>query len=159
MSIDVFFRIFNFLVLVGLGSFLFYKYLFPTLKSALQIKKNAPLRLQQEVVRLKQEQELLAQQKKEQEVLCKQLYDKVDCWKKAWSEKKQASANNNLKIKAFIKQRRAKQEHNYELTLAYKKIKPVATLLLSQKLAEQFNTSESKKAYTAKIISFLKNTL
>lgn len=159
MLIDVFFRIFNFFVLFGLSSFLFYKYLLPKFKRALQDKQNTALKLQQEIERLKQEQEIFIQQKSDQEVLCKELCDKVDLWRSVWLERKSDLAKNDLKIKSSIKKRKAAQEHNYELKLAYEEVNPRAIDLLHKNLAIQFSTRESKKAYTEKIISFLKNTL
>jgi len=149
------FRIINFLLLIGLASFIFKKYLKDSLLLLIAQKKSEyNCLLTQQTTLEKQQSELDALLKKELQV-CKELRVKIDEWKKIVILEREAKEQQNIRALEALKKRHATIALNKENERVKNIVAQAIVGDLEKSLSLYFEDQKKNTEYLDAIVHFM----
>src|SRR5579872_3810288 len=153
--VAIIFRIINFISVIGLGIFLFKKYVAADIWDMIRRKKDAHQALIDEQAVLEHKQTELNRLLKEESVLCVEIRVKIDTWKESVEQESALLAQKRYELKVTaahaIAHRAVHKENSRVQTIVIDALIPE----LEESLSDYFHHKEHGTEYINALINFM----
>ena len=148
----IFFRFFNFCLLLFLGAYAYRKYGASLLAELIEEKDQARHNLLQENVRLNEEQVLLEKKLHEESVLCSQLKVKMDLWQHGVQVEKERYEKEVSDWRAIVRHKAEQRALVQESVRVQAAVTHLVTDELERSLAQHFIDAAVGEEYVGQMI-------
>lgn len=156
MNLEIFFRLFNFTILLALSAFLFKKNVLPYFRKIMRERNKHVEDLNREIIVLKDSQQRVTENKIQQMKYCDEWKEKIKIWKDSWEENRDTVESSFLKNQQELVEKRDIQTRNFEIYQQFEAVKSDVISNAASGLKKIYENNETHKEYIDKIIAMLK---
>jgi hypothetical protein len=149
------FKLINFIALLGVGFFLFKKYILPDLLLSIARKKNKQDSLFLQQTNLEKEQYNLDIHLKEDAAQCEHFRAKIDEWKKVVTQKQSKLTKEHENMMVILRKRIKHNSLQRERKRTQKIVAHAVVKQLQTSLSDYFEKPEKNSEYLDAIIDFM----
>lgn len=153
--IAIVFKLINFIALIGIGFFLFKKYIMPDLILSLTRKKEDQDFLFAQQAALEKQQVNLDTFLKEDSVMCQQFREKIDIWKKAVALESEHYEKERTDTMVMVNKRRAHNAEQYQQSQIQNIVTHAVVIKLEKSLSLYFKNEKHDDEYLNAILRFM----
>ena len=153
--VAILFRLINFIALLGVGFFLFKKYILPNLLASIIRKKEHQTSLSEQQTVLEKQQLALDAFLKEDFLLCAEFRSKIDEWKQVITLESEFHEKERNKILIASKKRAATVAIQRECNRVQKIVTQSIVINLKKSLSFHFKDKQQNSEYLGVIFNFM----
>ncbi|HLW73293.1 MAG TPA: hypothetical protein VKR54_04575 [Candidatus Babeliales bacterium] len=153
--IAIVFRLINFIALIGIGFFVFKKYIMPDLLLSLTRKKENQDFLFAQQAALEKQQLNLDALLKEDSVMCQEFRTKIDVWKKAVALESERHEKEQINTMAMVNKRRAHNAAQHQQKQIQNSVTHAVVIKLEKSLSLYFKNEKHNDEYLSAIVRFM----
>ena len=153
--LSIFFKLLNFGILIGLGVYVFKRYLLPSIGQEIAENQEALQQLQRNNEQLKEDQKKVEARLDEQAALCLSLGSKIERWKLAHDNHLRRQQESCQQLRQKIEKKVAVQEQNLAREMLNKKVLPGAIVQAQELLQKTYESESEGRQYILHVMKYL----
>lgn len=156
--VSVFFRLLNFIVLIGLAAFIFKRYFRKSIEESIEQKRLEEINVGNQIRDLEHRSKNLSEEIVRQEQLCEYLIEKTAQWKQAFEHQTQDLLKEQKKLAVQAQLKTDKQAEIITRERLTKAVIPIALEQTTQKLKDLYADPKNNKDFIDPIIGYMEKS-
>jgi len=153
--VSLFFRVLNFILLGGLGLYLFRRYGLPVIHANIKEKESALARLKQQRDMLKDTIRSLEYQRFDQDLICSRLSAKIERWQQVIQAQERLRHEEKQRLITLLNKKSHEQTQNNTLAALQQRVLPKALLESRKQLTQTFQDPKRGTDFIQHLASFM----